>query len=43
MLQEMKKQLTENIKKAKESGELTAHQVYDITRDGVTQSTQSLV
>jgi len=42
MLQEMKQQLTESIKKAKESGELTAHQVYDITRDGVVQSTQKL-
>ena len=42
MLQEMKQQLIENIKKASENGELTAHQVYDITRDGVAQSAQKL-
>jgi hypothetical protein len=42
MLQEMKQQLIESIKKANESGELTAHQVYDITRVGVAQSTQKL-
>jgi len=38
MLQEMKQQLIESIKKARESGELTAQQVYDITRDGVAQN-----
>jgi len=42
MLQEMKQQLIESIKKARENGELTAHQVYDITRDGVAQSAQKM-
>ena len=42
MLQEMKQQLVESLKKAKESGELTAQQVYEITRDGVAQNTQKL-
>ena len=42
MLQEMKQQLVESIKKAKENGELTAHQVYEITRDGVAQNTKRL-
>ncbi len=42
MFQEMKQQLIKNIKKAKESGELTTHRVYEITRDGVAQNTQKL-
>lgn len=42
MLQEMKQQLIEGIKKAKESGELTAHKVHDITRDAVTQNVQKM-
>ena len=42
MLQDMKQLLIENINKAKEHGELTAHQVYDITRDGVAQTAQNL-
>ena len=42
MLQEMKQQLTKSVKKAKGSGELTAHQVYAITRDSVAQSAQKL-
>jgi|GEM_PF-529633 len=42
MLKEMKKQLADNIHKAKESGELTAHQLYDITRKSISESTQQL-
>ena len=42
MLQEMKQQLIESIKRARESGELTAQQVYDITRDGVAQNVQKM-
>jgi hypothetical protein len=42
MLKEMKQQLIENINKAKESGELTAHQVYEITRNGVAETAQKL-
>jgi len=42
MLQEMKKQLIENIKKAIEDGELTASQVYNITNDGVVTNAQSI-
>jgi len=42
MLQEMKKQLAENIKKAIEDGELTASQIYNITNDGVVTNAQNL-
>ncbi|MEA3547393.1 MAG: hypothetical protein U9R66_06990 [Thermodesulfobacteriota bacterium] len=42
MLQEMKQQLTEDIKKAKESGQLTAQQVHDITRDAVAQNAKKM-
>lgn len=42
MLKKMKQQLVENLKKARESGELTAHQVYDITRNGVVQAAQKI-
>ncbi|MEA1922623.1 MAG: DUF6781 family protein [Pseudomonadota bacterium] len=42
MLQEMKQQLIGSIKKAKESGELTAHHVYEITRDEVAENAQRL-
>ena len=38
----MKQQLIEDIKKAKESGELTAHQVHDITRDAVIRNVQKM-
>ena len=42
MLQKMKQQLIENINKAREKGELTAHQVYDIAHDGVVQAAKKL-
>ena len=42
MLQKMKQQLTHNINKAREKGELTAHQVYDIAHDGVVQAAKKL-
>ena len=42
MLKKMKQQLIENIKKAGERGELTAHQVYDISHDSVAQAAQKL-
>ena len=42
MLQEMKKQLSDNIHKAKERGELTTHLLYDIIRKGMSDSTQQL-
>ncbi len=42
MLQEMKNQLLENIKKAKKSGELTTQQVYNIASEGVVQAASKL-
>jgi hypothetical protein len=42
LLKKMKQQLIENIKKAGERGELTAHQVYDISHDSVVQAAQKL-
>ena len=41
MLQQMKKKLIDDINLAKESGELTIHQVYGITRNGVVKTAQS--
>lgn len=42
MLGEMKKKLSENIDKAKDSGDLTAQQVYDIAYEGVIQAATTL-
>jgi hypothetical protein len=42
MLREMKKQLIEDVKKAKQNGELTAQQVYNIAYEGVIQAASKL-
>lgn len=42
MLEKMKKQMKDDIAKAKESGELTAHKVYEIARKAMSELVQSL-
>ena len=41
MLQKMKKQLTESIITAKETGKLTVQKVFEITHDGVSKRAKS--